>query len=61
MMIGRAAVVAALFLPTTLPAAPIAGCHGKPNGGPDMPGFEKDGIESGDLIGVMSVTIALSD
>ena len=37
------------------------GCHGKPRGEPDMLGFEKDGLESGDIIGVMSVTIGLSD
>lgn len=37
------------------------GCHGKPKGEPDMLGFEKDGLEAGDLIGVMSVTVAVSD
>jgi Protein of unknown function (DUF3365) len=40
---------------------PCLGCHGKPKGEPDMLGFEKDGLESGDLIGVMSVTIGVSD
>ncbi len=37
------------------------GCHGKPAGEPDMLGFEKDGLEAGDLIGVMSVTVGLAD
>ncbi len=37
------------------------GCHGKPRGEPDMLGFEKDGLEAGDLIGVMSVTVGVSD
>jgi hypothetical protein len=37
------------------------GCHGKPKGEPDMLGFEKDGLEAGDIIGVMSVTIGVSD
>jgi hypothetical protein len=37
------------------------GCHGKQKGEPDMLGFEKDGLEAGDLIGVMSVTIGVSD
>lgn len=37
------------------------GCHGKPKGEPDMLGFEKDGLEAGDLIGVMSVTVGVSD
>ena len=37
------------------------GCHGKPKGEPDMLGFHKDGLEAGDLIGLMSVTIAVSD
>ena len=40
---------------------PCLGCHGKPRGEPDMLGFEKDGLESGDIIGVMSVTIGVSD
>jgi general secretion pathway protein A len=40
---------------------PCLGCHGKPKGEPDMLGFEKDGLESGDIIGVMSVTIGVSD
>lgn len=40
---------------------PCLGCHGKPKGEPDMLGFEKDGLETGDLIGVMSVTVAIGD
>ena len=40
---------------------PCLGCHGKPKGEPDMLGFEKDGLEAGDLIGLMSVTIGVSD
>jgi len=41
--------------------APCLPCHGKPKGEPDMLGFEKDGLEAGDLIGLMSVTIGVSD
>jgi general secretion pathway protein A len=40
---------------------PCLSCHGKPKGEPDMLGFHKDGLEAGDLIGLMSVTIAVSD
>jgi len=40
---------------------PCLGCHGKPKGEPDMLGFEKDGLESGDIIGVMSVTVGVGD
>lgn len=40
---------------------PCLSCHGKPKGEPDMLGFQKDGLESGDLIGLMSVTIAVDD
>ena len=36
-------------------------CHGKPKGAPDMLGFQKDGLEAGDVIGLMSVTLAVSD
>ncbi|HMR71106.1 MAG TPA: DUF3365 domain-containing protein [Rubrivivax sp.] len=43
------------LLPPCLP------CHGKPKGEPDMLGFHKDGLEAGDLIGLMSVTLAVSD
>jgi general secretion pathway protein A len=38
---------------------PCLPCHGKPKGEPDMLGFEKDGLETGDLIGLMSVTVAV--
>jgi Protein of unknown function (DUF3365) len=34
-------------------------CHGKPKGEPDMLGFHKDGLDAGDVIGLMSVTIAV--
>lgn len=40
---------------------PCLGCHGKPRGEPDMLGFQKDGLDTGDVIGLMSVTIAVSD
>ncbi len=40
---------------------PCLSCHGKPKGEPDMLGFEKDGLEAGDVIGLMSVTIAVSE
>mgnify|MGYP003452559510 FL=1 len=40
---------------------PCLSCHGKPKGEPDMLGFHKDGLEAGDLIGLMSVTIAVGD
>ena len=40
---------------------PCLGCHGQPKGAPDMLGYEKDGLEAGDVIGLMSVTIAVSD
>ena len=36
-------------------------CHGKPKGEPDMLGYAKDGLEAGDLIGLMSVTVAVED
>jgi general secretion pathway protein A len=40
---------------------PCLSCHGKPKGEPDMLGFQKDGLETGDVIGLMSVTIAVED
>lgn len=40
---------------------PCLPCHGKPKGELDIVGFEKDGLEKGDLIGLMSVSIAVSD
>ena len=40
---------------------PCLPCHGNPKGAPDMLGFQKDGLEAGDVIGLMSVTLAVSD
>jgi hypothetical protein len=40
---------------------PCMGCHGHPKGEPDMLGFEKDGLDVGDVIGLMSVTIGVRD
>jgi hypothetical protein len=40
---------------------PCLPCHGKPKGEPDMLGFHKDGLEAGDVIGLMSVTLAVGD
>ena len=40
---------------------PCMGCHGKPKGELDIVNFEKDGLEVGDVIGLMSVTLAVSD
>lgn len=40
---------------------PCLPCHGKPKGEPDMLGFLKDGLEASDVIGLMSVSIAVSD
>ncbi len=40
---------------------PCLGCHGKPKGELDIVNFEKDGLEAGDVIGLMSVTLAVSD
>ena len=40
---------------------PCLPCHGKPKGELDIVNFEKDGLETGDLIGLMSVTIAVKD
>ncbi len=40
---------------------PCLPCHGKPKGELDLVNFEKDGLEAGDVIGLMSVTIAVSD
>jgi len=37
------------------------GCHGQPKGAPDLLGYEKDGLEAGDVIGLLNVTIAVSD
>ena len=40
---------------------PCMSCHGKPKGEQDIVNFEKDGLEVGDVIGLMSVSIAVSD
>jgi hypothetical protein len=40
---------------------PCMGCHGKPKGELDIVNFEKDGLEPGDVIGLMSVSLAVSD
>jgi hypothetical protein len=40
---------------------PCMACHGHPKGEPDMLGFEKDGLDIGDVIGLMSVTIGVRD
>ena len=40
---------------------PCLGCHGKPKGELDMLGYEKDGLDAGDVFGMMSVTIPVSD
>ncbi|MDM8569043.1 DUF3365 domain-containing protein [Thiotrichales bacterium HSG1] len=40
---------------------PCLACHGKPKGELDMLGFEKDGLNSGDVIGLISVSIAVED
>lgn len=40
---------------------PCLACHGKPKGELDQVGFEKDGLEVGDVIGLMSVSIAVTD
>ena len=38
---------------------PCLGCHGKPKGELDMLGFEKDGLDAGDVIGLISVSVAV--
>ena len=38
---------------------PCLACHGKPKGELDMLGFEKDGFEAGDVIGLISVSVAV--
>ena len=40
---------------------PCLGCHGKPRGEPDMLGFKKDGFESGDVIGLISVSVPVEN
>lgn len=38
---------------------PCLSCHGKPKGELDMLGFQKDGLDAGDVIGLISVSIAV--
>lgn len=40
---------------------PCLACHGKPKGELDMLGFQKDGFEDGDLIGVISVAVPVKE
>lgn len=40
---------------------PCLACHGKPKGELDILGFEKDGFEAGDVIGLISVSVAVED
>lgn len=40
---------------------PCLACHGKPKGEKDKLGFEKDGLEAGDVVGLISVTVAVSE
>lgn len=40
---------------------PCLACHGKPAGELDMLGFEKDGLENGDVIGLISVSVAVDE
>ncbi|MCK5878051.1 MAG: DUF3365 domain-containing protein [Candidatus Marithrix sp.] len=44
-----------LFIP------PCLACHGKPKGKLDMLDFEKDGLDAGDVIGLISVSIAVEE
>ncbi|WP_286019290.1 Tll0287-like domain-containing protein, partial [Candidatus Venteria ishoeyi] len=38
---------------------PCLACHGKPKGELDMLGYEKDGMDAGDVVGMISVAIAV--
>lgn len=40
---------------------PCLACHGKPKGEPDKLGFEKDGLAAGDVIGMISVAVAVEE
>ncbi len=40
---------------------PCLACHGKPKGELDMLGYEKDGMSAGDVVGMISVAIAVED
>jgi hypothetical protein len=41
--------------------SPCLPCHGKPKGELDIVNFEKDGLEAGDVIGLMSVSFGVTD
>ncbi len=41
--------------------SPCLPCHGKPKGELDIVNFQKDGLEAGDVIGLMSVSFGVSD
>ncbi len=41
--------------------SPCLPCHGKPKGALDLVNFEKDGLEAGDVIGLMSVSFAVGE
>lgn len=41
--------------------SPCLTCHGKPKGELDIVNFEKDGLEAGDVIGLMSVSFGVTD
>ena len=38
---------------------PCLSCHGKPKGELDILGFQKDGLDAGDVIGLISVSVAV--
>lgn len=40
---------------------PCLACHGKPKGELDVLGFEKDGFEAGDIVGLISVSVAVGE
>lgn len=40
---------------------PCLSCHGKPKGELDMLGFKKDGLEAGDVFGMISVSVAVEE
>lgn len=40
---------------------PCLACHGKPKGETDMLGYEKDGLDEGDVFGLISVAVPVTD
>lgn len=40
---------------------PCLACHGKPKGELDMLGYKKDGLEAGDVFGMISVSVAVEE